>query len=259
MKLLTFILLAIAMAGVGCAKSPSRTVTGGTAASLNESAQTAVPPSYPPAYPKRLLALRAPDAHPAPTTQPSGRSEGLSDPVGNPIQAITGGISLPPGWTFVGLEFFEPIAVSEPTILNRTTKTTSTTQPSTSVDIIAPENVGKAWIGICLLAAFVCAVIATVTPLRRFYLVAGVAVGLAMIGLVPPVYFGIVFVGVSVVLLVVAGVYMYRTGMWQTTAKQISAGAERVKKAVNGGEEFNTIMEAAQTVPKAYIRKARGK
>jgi hypothetical protein len=225
----------------GCAKPPSRTVTGGTSSSVNESAQTAVPPSYPPAYPQRQVSVTAPVAPPA--TQPS-----------------SGSLQLPPGWSFTQTDYFPPIPVEAPTVLNRRTSTTSTTQPSSTIDIVTPKNWGGYWIAFCLVIAAGCAVAATVTPIKRLYVVAGAAAALAALALVPPAYLGAALLLTVVVLLGGVAWFAYRSGVWKVGMSQVVKGVESVKTVVGDPDEVNRIMAVEQdTGTKTLIRKVRGK
>lgn len=231
----------------GCAKPPSRTVTGGSASSLNESAQTAVPPSYPPAYPQRIVAVTAPIA--PPTTQP------VSDPYTLlPVSMFQNGTN----WTLA--EFFPPIPVEPPTVLNRTTNSTSTTQPSSSTDIVVPKSWGGYWIGLCLLISAGCAVAATVTPIKRLYIVAGAAAALAALALVPPAYLGVALLITVVSLLGAVAWFAYRSGVWKVATTQVVKGVETLKREIGDPDEVGRILAVEQDQStKNLIRKARGK
>lgn len=243
-----YVLLVAACALVlgGCGAVPKRITTGGTVATLRETEQVAVPPSYPPPQPRREVKYQS--SAPLPSWPPN---LSIPAPATQPAQT---------GVYYRETDYYPPAAAQPPTVLNRRTETIATTQASTSVDIVTPRSWGGYWIGLCLLIAAGCAVAATITPIKRLYVVAGAAAALASLALVPPAYLGVALLLTVIVLLGGVAWFAYRSGVWRQATTEVCRGVEKVKEVLDEDTDtINTILKAEQTTTAKEIRTARGK
>ena len=247
--LVAFFLLALACFPLflgGCAVAPKKVTTGGSNSALSESVQTAVPPAYPPQYIRReVVKYQSPTAMIA-----SGPKLSIST-------------TQPFGLHYWATDYYPPLPVEHPTVLTRRTQASATTQASTSVDIVVPKSWGGYWIGLCLLIAAGCAVAATITPIKRLYIVAGAAAALASLALVPPAYLGVALLLTVIVLLGGVAWFAYRSGVWRLATTEVCRGVEKVKVVLDEDTDtidtINTILKAEQTTTAKEIRTARGK